>query len=61
MKLLNRLFIALTIAGLATTLIALNAHAGGLAFDRAGNLFEAHGHAIFKSAGRLSIFQTLAV
>ena len=39
MKLLNRLFIALKVAGLATMLVSVSAHAGGLSFDSKGNLF----------------------
>src|SRR5204862_8252169 len=48
MKVLNRLFIDVTVTGLATMLAAVSAHAGGLAFDAAGNLFERGKDAIFK-------------
>jgi hypothetical protein len=48
MKLLSRLFIALTFAGLATMLVSVSAHAGGLTFDAAGNLFVADGHSVSK-------------
>src|SRR5438094_7967964 len=42
MKVLNRLFIALTVAGLATMLAAVSAHAArNLAVDDKGNLFVA--------------------
>lgn len=40
MKLLNRLFIWVVVVGLATMLLSVSARAaGGLAFDRSGNLF----------------------
>src|SRR6266487_1602214 len=45
---LDKLFIALTVAGLATTLAPVSAHSGGLAFDAAGNLFERGKDSIFK-------------
>src|SRR5439155_17274029 len=48
MKVLNRLFIVVTVTGLATMLAAVRAHAGGLAFDAAGNLFERGKDSIFK-------------
>src|SRR5438034_4069748 len=48
MKVLNRLFIVVTVTGLATMLAAVSAHAGGLAFDAAGNLFERGKDSIFK-------------
>src|ERR1700736_859872 len=50
MKLLNRLFIALTVAGLATMLVPVSAQADGMTFDDKGNLFVAddHSHSIFK-------------
>jgi hypothetical protein len=48
MKLLSRLFIALTVAGPATMLVSVSAHAGGLTVDTAGNLFVADGHSVSK-------------
>src|SRR5436309_10346978 len=48
MKVLNRLFIVVTVTGLATMLAAVSAHSGGLAFDAAGNLFERRKDSIFK-------------
>src|SRR5207248_10914126 len=48
MKVLNRLFIAVTVASLETILLSASAHAGGLAFDAAGNLFERGKDSIFK-------------
>jgi len=60
MNLLNRLVIFPVVAGLGTMLVPLSACAGGLAFDAAGNLFESHGHAIFKFTpdGAKSTFAT---
>src|SRR5947199_10528011 len=48
MKVLNRLFIAVTVASLETILLSISAQAGGLAFDAAGNLFERGTDSIFK-------------
>jgi hypothetical protein len=49
MKVLNRLFIALTAIGLATMLVSVSAHAASnLAFDDKGNLFVWDGETIFK-------------
>src|SRR6266700_2339625 len=49
MKVLNRLFMALTAIGLATMLVPLSAHdAHNLAFDDKGNLFVRDGNTIFK-------------
>ena len=46
---LDKLFIALTVAGLATTLAPVSAHAArNLAFDDKGNLFVADSESIFK-------------
>ena len=45
---MKRLFIAATIVGLATTLAPVSVHAGRLAFDTAGNLFERGEDSIFK-------------
>jgi hypothetical protein len=42
-----KLFIALKVAGLATMLVSVSAHAG-LTFDAAGNLFVADGHSVSK-------------
>jgi hypothetical protein len=47
---MNKLFLALTVAGLGTILVSMSARAGGLAFDAAGNLFVADGHSISKYA-----------
>jgi hypothetical protein len=60
MKLLNRLFIALTVAGLATMLVSVSARAGGLAFDAADNLFAADKHSVCKYTpdGTKSTFAT---
>src|SRR4029077_1456526 len=60
MKLLNRLFIALTVAGPATMLVSVSAHAGGLTVDTAGNLFVAAGHFVSKFTvdGTKSTFAT---
>ena len=48
MKLLNRLFVALTVGGLATILVPAGAQAARLAFDAAGNLFVPHGDSVLK-------------
>src|SRR5436309_12531635 len=48
MKVLNRLFIAVTVASLETILLSISTQAGGLAFDAAGNLFERGKDSIFK-------------
>src|SRR5437762_2207032 len=49
MKVLNRLSIALTVAGLATTLVPVSAHAArNLAFDDKDNLFVADTDSILK-------------
>src|SRR5437762_329072 len=48
MKVLNRLFIVVTVTGLATMLAAVSAHAGGLAFDAAGNRLERGKDSILK-------------
>jgi hypothetical protein len=45
---MKRLFIVVTIVGLATTLVPVSVHAGRLAFDTAGNLFERGEDSIFK-------------
>jgi len=62
MKLLNRLFIALTLAVLATMSFSISAQAGGLAFDAAGNLYVADldKHSVFKYTpdGTKSTFAT---
>jgi uncharacterized protein YecT (DUF1311 family)/sugar lactone lactonase YvrE len=63
MKRLNRLFIAVTLAGLATALACVNARAAGnLAIDGTGNLFAASSssHSIFKFTpdGTKSTFAT---
>jgi sugar lactone lactonase YvrE len=39
---MNKAFITLIIASLGTILFSISAHAGRLAFDAAGNLFQAH-------------------
>src|SRR5207248_3592493 len=61
MKVLNRLSIALTVAGLATTLVPLSAHAArNLAVDDKGNLFVADTDSAsilkFTSDGKRSTF-----
>jgi sugar lactone lactonase YvrE len=50
MRSINKAFASLLIASLETILVSISAHAGGLAFDRAGNLFMADpdSHSIFK-------------
>src|SRR6266478_1569956 len=47
---LDKLFIALTVVGLATMLVSVSAHAGRIAFDHSGNLFVADedNHSILK-------------
>jgi DNA-binding beta-propeller fold protein YncE len=57
---MKRLFIAVTVASLATMLVSASAHASELAFDAAGNLFWADGPSIFKftSDGEKSTFAT---
>ena len=57
---MKKLFILLTIVGLATILTPVSAHAGELAFDAAGNLFWADGPSIFKFTpdGAKSTFAT---
>src|SRR5436190_816535 len=45
---MKKLFVAVTVASLATMLLSASAHAGGLAFDAAGNLFERGKDSIFK-------------
>src|SRR5437773_1761946 len=45
---MNKLFLALTVAGLGTVLVPAETQAGGLAIDAAGNLFVADGHSILK-------------
>jgi len=47
---MKKLFILLTIVGLATTLTPVSAHAGRLAFDAAGNLFvgDLNSYSVFK-------------
>ena len=45
---MKRRFIAVTIVGLATTLAPVSVHAGRLAFDTAGDLFERGEDSIFK-------------
>ena len=45
---MNRLIIALTVAGLGTILVPVSAHAGRIAFDRSGNLIVAEGNTILK-------------
>ena len=47
---MDKLFLALTVAGLAMMLVPAESEAGGLAFDAAGNLFVADGHSISKYA-----------
>src|SRR5438094_7128752 len=61
MKVLNRLFIALTVAGLATMLAPVSAHAArNLAVDDKGNLFVADTDSAsilkFTSDGKRSTF-----
>jgi sugar lactone lactonase YvrE len=62
MNLLNRFFIALTVAGLATVLVPVSAHASNMTFDGKGNLFvaEPQQHSIFKFTpdGTKSTFAT---
>jgi hypothetical protein len=48
MKVLNRLFIALTVTGVGIMLVSVSAHACRIAFDHSGNLFEREKDAIFK-------------
>ena len=57
---MKRLFIAATVASLATMLVSASAHASELAFDAAGNLFWADGPSIFKFTpdGTKSTFAT---
>jgi uncharacterized protein YecT (DUF1311 family) len=57
---MKRLFIAVTVASVATMLVSASAHASELAFDAAGNLFWADGPSIFKftSDGEKSTFAT---
>jgi uncharacterized protein YecT (DUF1311 family) len=45
---MNRLIIALRVAGLGTILVPVSAHAGRIAFDRSGNLIVAEGNTILK-------------
>src|SRR6266446_2657542 len=47
---MNRCVVALTVAGLATILVSINAHARNDAFDSKGNLFvgDAYSGTIFK-------------
>jgi len=45
---LDKLFVAVTVASLATMLVSVSAHASDLAFDAAGNLFERGKDSIFK-------------
>ena len=47
---MKKLFVVVTIAVLGIILVSVSAHAGGLAFDRAGNLFmvDPDTHSIFK-------------
>src|SRR5947199_41870 len=60
MKVLNRLFIAVTVASLETILLSISTQAGGLAFDAAGNLFVADTDSAsilkFTSDGKRSTF-----
>ena len=60
MKLLNRLFVALTVGGLATILVPAGAQAARLVFDAAGNLFVPHGDSVLKltADGTKSTFAT---
>jgi len=56
---MQKLFLALTVAGLGAILLSINAHASGMAFDGAGNLFVGTGNgSIFKLApdGKRSTF-----
>src|SRR5207248_1095944 len=57
---MKELFVAVTVASLATMLLSASAHAGGLAFDAAGNLFERGKDSIFKFTpdGKKSTFAT---
>jgi sugar lactone lactonase YvrE len=57
---MKRIFIGLTVTGLATILVPVSAQAGGLAFDASGNLFEASVSEIFKFTpdGTKSTFAT---
>jgi sugar lactone lactonase YvrE len=57
---MNKGFTTLIVAGLGTILVSISTRAGGLAFDAAGNLFEASSRAIFKYApdGTKSTFAT---
>ncbi len=45
---MEKLFVAVTVASLATMLLSASAHASDLAFDAAGNLFWADGPSVFK-------------
>jgi sugar lactone lactonase YvrE len=60
MKFMDKASITLIVAGLGTVLVFISARADGLTFDAAGNLFESHGHAIFKFTpeGTKSTFAT---
>jgi uncharacterized protein YecT (DUF1311 family) len=62
MKVLNRLFIALTAIALATMLVSVSARAGSLTFDAAGNLFVADPYSEsilkFTPEGKKSTFAT---
>jgi uncharacterized protein YecT (DUF1311 family) len=57
---MKKLFVAVTVASLATMLVSVSAHASDLAFDAAGNLFWADGPSIFKFTpdGKKSTFAT---
>src|SRR6478672_9056704 len=45
---MKKLFVAVTIVCLETILVSISAHAGNLAFDAAGNLFERGKDSILK-------------
>src|SRR5258708_6454278 len=46
---MKKLFLGLTVTGLGTILVSISAHASGMAFDGAGNLFIGAGNgSIFK-------------
>jgi DNA-binding beta-propeller fold protein YncE len=47
---MNKKFVALTVAIVATIVVSISAQAGAVAFDAAGNLFLSGRHSIFKYA-----------
>jgi hypothetical protein len=44
---MKRIFIGLTVSGLATMLVSVSAQGGSMAFDGKGNLFEASGQSLY--------------